>query len=151
VTCVKAFVPVSVLAALLAPAVARAADDARAVLTVKVDHIAPRGGNLRLAIYDEKSFADDNTVPVLDKVVTATPPVQTVTFEGVPPGTYAIKMFQDANRNEKFDMNWLGLPSERYGFSRNAKPDWMRLSGPRFAAAKIELKPGANWTEIWLH
>lgn len=127
------------------------AGEAKAVLTVKVDHIAPKGGDLRLALYDAKSFADDNAPAILDKVVTATPSVQSVTFEGVPPGTYAIKMFQDVNRNEKFDMNWLGLPSERYGFSNNAKPDWMRLSAPGFDAAKIVLKPGVNWTEIWLH
>jgi len=127
------------------------ADEPKAVLTVKIDHIAPKGGNLRLALYDAKSFADDNASAILDKVVTATPSVQSVTFEGVPPGTYAIKMFQDVNRNEKFDMNWLGLPSERYGFSNNAKPNWIRMSGPDFSAAKIDLKPGANWTEIWLH
>lgn len=137
-------------AVLLAPMSARANDD-KAVLTVKVDHIARRGGNLRLALYDEKLFGDDDAQPIADKVVSATPPVESVTFDGVPPGTYAIKMFQDANRNEKFDMNWLGLPYERYGFSNNARPDWMRLSPPRFKAAKIELKPGANWTEIWLH
>jgi uncharacterized protein (DUF2141 family) len=147
---VKAFVPVFALAgaALLAPMAARAQS---AALTIKVEHIAPRGGNLRLAIYDEKSFADDNAAPIVDKVVPASPPVQMVTFDAVPPGTYAIKMFQDANRNETFDMNWIGLPSERYGFSNNAKPDWMHLSPPGFTAAKIELKPGANWTEIWLH
>jgi len=127
------------------------ADEPKAVLTVKIDHIAPKGGNLRLALCDAKSFADDNASAILDKVVTATPSVQSVTFEGVPPGTYAIKMFQDVNRNEKFDMNWLGLPSERYGFSNNAKPNWIRMSGPDFSAAKIDLKPGANWTEIWLH
>lgn len=149
----RAFVPLFALAGvnLLAPAAARAADDAKAVLTVKVEHIAPRGGNLRLAIYDKSSFAADAAAPVADKVVAATPSVQLVTFDGVPAGTYAIKMFQDANRNGRFDMNWLGLPSERYGFSNNARPDWMRLSPPGFDAAKIDLKPGANWTEIWLH
>jgi len=130
---------------------ATCADEPKAVLTVKVDHIAPRGGNLRLAIYDAKSFADDDAPAIIDKIVPATPSVQSVTFDGVPPGTYAIKMFQDLNRNEKFDMNWLGLPAERYGFSNNARPDWIRLSAPSFDAAKIELKPGANWTEIWLH
>jgi uncharacterized protein (DUF2141 family) len=135
---------------LLAP-MAASADDDKAVLTVKVEHIARRGGNLRLALYGDKSFSDDDAQPIADRVVPATPPVQSVTFEGVPPGSYAIKMFQDANRNEKFDTNWLGLPSERYGFSNNAKPDWMHLSPPGFEAAKIDLKPGANWTEIWLH
>lgn len=135
-------------AVLLAPTLAHAAD---AVLTVKVDHIAPKGGNLRLALYDEKSFADDDAEPITDKIVAATPSVQTVVFAGVPPGTYAVKMFQDVNRNEKFDLNWLGIPSERYGFSNNAKPNWIRMSPPDFDEAKITLKPGANWTEIWLH
>jgi len=136
-------------ALLLVPTLARA--EGTAVLTVKVDHIAPRGGNLRLAIYDEKSFGEDDAAPIVDKVVAATPPVQTVVFPGIPPGTYAVKMFQDVNRNEKFDFNWLGIPSERYGFSNNAKPDWVRMSPPDFDAAKIVLKAGANWTEIWLH
>jgi len=144
------FFPIALAcAAFLAPVLARA--EGAAVLTVKVDHIAPKGGNLRLAIYDAKSFANDDAEPVADKIVAATPSVQTVVFPGVPPGIYAVKMFQDVNRNEKFDMNWLGLPSERYGFSNNAKPNWIRMSGPDFSAAKIDLKPGANWTEIWLH
>jgi uncharacterized protein (DUF2141 family) len=127
------------------------ADVSKAVLTVKVDHISPHGGNLRLAIYDEKNFGDHDAAPVVDLVVAATPPIQTVTFKGVPPGIYAVKMFQDVNRNEKFDFDWIGIPSERYGFSNNAKPDWIHLSPPSFDAARIILKPGANWTEIWLH
>ena len=134
---------------LLAPVLARA--EGVAVLTVKVDHIAPRGGNLRLAVYDEKTFGEDDAAPIVDKVVAATPSVQTVILAGVPPGTYAVKMFQDVNRNEKFDFNWLGIPSERYGFSNNAMPNWVRMSPPDFDAAKITLKAGANWTEIWLH
>lgn len=133
----------------LAPVAARAGE--QAVLTVKVDHISSKGGNLRLALYDAKSFADDNAEPVADKVVPAVPYSVSVTFGAVPPGTYAVKMFQDANTNEKFDFNWLGIPAERYGFSNNARPDWVRLAAPGFDAAKIELKPGANWTEIWLH
>jgi uncharacterized protein (DUF2141 family) len=133
--------------ALLLPA--RAED--LAMLTVKVDHVSSRGGNLRLAIYDAKSFADDNAKPVADRVVPAVPYSVSVSFAPLPPGTYAIKMFQDANKNEKFDFDWLGIPAERYGFSNNARPDWIHLSPPGFDAAKVELKPGANWTEIWLH
>ncbi len=132
-----------------APVLARA--DEGAVLTVKVEHIAKAGGNLRLAIYNAKSFPNDNADPIVDKVVTATPSVQTVELPAVPPGVYAVKMFQDVNRNEKFDFNWLGIPSERYGFSNNARPNWFRMSAPTFEEAKIELKPGTNRIEIWLH
>lgn len=123
----------------------------QAVLTVKVDHISSKGGNLRLALYDAKSFGQDDGKPIVDKVVPAVPYSVSVIFAAVPPGTYAVKMFQDANKNEKFDFNWIGIPAERYGFSNNARPDWMHLAPPGFDAAKIELKPGANWTEIWLH
>ncbi|HVU22379.1 MAG TPA: DUF2141 domain-containing protein [Rhizomicrobium sp.] len=140
-----------VLAGVLLFAAVPARADQDAVLTIKVDHIAPKGGNLRLAIYDAKSFADDDANPVADKVIAATPSVQTVIMPGIAPGTYAVKMFQDVNRNEKFDFNWLGIPSERYGFSNNAKPNWIRMSAPTFEEAKILLKAGANWTEIWLH
>ncbi|HEX4293877.1 MAG TPA: DUF2141 domain-containing protein [Rhizomicrobium sp.] len=134
---------------LLLPALARAED--KAVLTVTVQHISSIGGDLRLALYDRKAFADDDAAPVADKVVAAKPWVEIVTFDPVAPGTYAVKMFQDANRNEKFDFNWLGIPAERYGFSNNAGPDWMHLAAPGFDAAKIVLKPGANSISIWLH
>jgi uncharacterized protein (DUF2141 family) len=142
-------VPLLAAAVLATSSIARADD--MAVLTVTVQHISPKGGDLRLAIYDRKSFANDDADPIIDKVVPAKPWGQVVTFDPVPPGTYAVKMFQDANRNGKFDLSWLGLPSERYGFSNNAQPDWMRLAPPGFDAAKIVLNPGPNSISIWLH
>jgi uncharacterized protein (DUF2141 family) len=139
-----------VAGAVLLLSFAARADD-MAVLTVTVQHISSKGGNLRLALYDRKSFANDDADPIIDKVVPAKPWVEVVTFDPVPPGIYAVKMFQDANRNGKFDFSWLGLPAERYGFSNNAQPDWMRLAAPGFDDAKIVLQPGANSISIWLH
>jgi uncharacterized protein (DUF2141 family) len=55
-------------------------------------------------------------------------------FEDIPPGTYAIAVIHDENMNGKLDTNWLGIPTEGYGFSRDAK----RLIGvPSFAAASF--------------
>jgi uncharacterized protein (DUF2141 family) len=132
------------------PALAHAAGE-KAVLVVTVQHISSEGGDLRLALYDRKSFADDDAAPVADKVVAAKPWNQVVTFAPVPPGTYAVKMFQDYNRNQKFDFDWFGIPAERYGFSNNAGPDWLHLAPPSFEDAKIALKPGLNPISIWLH
>ena len=145
----KFLIHLTAAAFLLAPSMVLA--DEMAVLTVTVQHISPKGGDLRLALYDQKSFADDNAEEITSKVVPAKPWSEVVTLDPVPPGTYAVKMFQDANRNGKFDFNWLGIPSERYGFSNNAAPDWMHLAPPGFDAAKIDLKPGANSISIWLH
>jgi uncharacterized protein (DUF2141 family) len=42
-------------------------------------------------------------------------------FEDIPYGEYAVKMFHDENGNGELDANFLGIPSEPYGFSNNAR------------------------------
>ena len=41
-------------------------------------------------------------------------------FEELPFGEYAIKLFHDENMNGELDSNFLGIPTEDYGFSNNA-------------------------------
>ena len=43
-------------------------------------------------------------------------------FDNVPPGTYALFVLHDANSNNKMDKNFLGIPKEGYGASRNKLP-----------------------------
>ena len=50
-------------------------------------------------------------------------------FSGVPAGDYGVTVFHDENGNGKFDMNWMGMPLEGYGFSNNIKP---RFKAPDF-------------------
>ena len=50
-------------------------------------------------------------------------------FRGVPAGDYGVTVFHDENGNGKFDMNWMGMPLEGYGFSNNIKP---RFKAPDF-------------------
>ena len=57
------------------------------------------------------------------------------TFTEVPPGTYAIAVFQDLNGNRRLDRTPLGLPLEPYGFSNDAG----RLRRPTFAGASIQV------------
>jgi len=42
------------------------------------------------------------------------------TFEAIPFGEYAIKLFHDENMDGELDSNFLGIPTEAYGFSNNA-------------------------------
>ncbi len=44
-----------------------------------------------------------------------------VTIFNVRPGKYAVSAFYDANNNTKLDKNFLGAPTEKYGFSNNAR------------------------------
>ncbi len=103
-----------------------------AVLTVTVQHIAPKGGDLRLALYDEKSFSDDNAPGRHEWQGCAG---QTLgrsrdTRSGAARAPTQVKMFQDVNRNGKFDFNLAGYsPPERYGFSNNGSAR-LDASGP---------------------
>ena len=55
---------------------------------------------------------------------------------GLPDGDYAVSAFLDENANMKLDANLFGLPTEPYGFSRDARA----LAGPpAFADAAIRL------------
>ncbi|MGF1482741.1 MAG: DUF2141 domain-containing protein [Opitutales bacterium] len=52
-----------------------------------------------------------------------------VLFTNIPHGTYALAVFHDRNKNFKLDTNFVGVPTERYGFSNNARgtfgpPEW---------------------------
>lgn len=41
--------------------------------------------------------------------------------ENIPYGVYAVKLFHDENDNDKMDTNFLGMPTESYGFSNNVR------------------------------
>ncbi|MEI9994994.1 MAG: DUF2141 domain-containing protein [Rhizomicrobium sp.] len=118
-----------------------------AMLTIHVLKVSPRGGDVRVALYNSQTYALDNADPVADAVVPAHPGETVVTLAGVKPGIYAVKLFQDFNRNGQFDMSWIGLPLEKYGFSNDARPTF---SEPPFEATRFELRPGTNAIAIHL-
>jgi len=58
-------------------------------------------------------------------------------YRNLQPGTYALSLFHDENGNGKLDRNVAGIPTERYGFSRDARG---RMGAPSFAEAAVELR-----------
>jgi uncharacterized protein (DUF2141 family) len=130
-------VAVAVSALLAVPAVAQPS----ATLVIHVREISPKGGTLRLGLYDEARYPDDDSTPVASADVRAESGETVITLNDIPPGTYAIETFQDINSNNKMDTTWFGIPEEPFGFSRDAKP---RLSKPSFAQVKFEVVPGTN-------
>ena len=55
-------------------------------------------------------------------------------FEDIPAGTYALAVVHDQNMNGKLDTNLLGIPTEGYGFSNDAKGV---LGAPSFSSASF--------------
>ncbi len=69
-------------------------------------------------------------------------------FEDIPVGTYALVVIHDENTNGKLDLNWLGIPTEGYGFSNDATG---LLGPPSFDAASFRFTGGTLDLTISLH
>ena len=57
-------------------------------------------------------------------------------FRDLPAGTYALAVFHDENGNGKMDTNPVGMPTEAYGFSRDARGNF---GPPKFDAAAVSV------------
>ena len=56
-------------------------------------------------------------------------------FEDIAPGTYALAVIHDENMNGKLDTNFLGSPTEGYGFSNDATA---LIGAPSFSASCLQ-------------
>jgi len=114
----------------------RAAD-----LTVVVDGLRSETGIVRVALFDsERGFPMDTSRAValqrLDLAVLPATQSKTIVFKNLPSKTYAVSVFHDEDSDGKLKTNWLGMPREGVGASRNAKGT---MGPPRFGAAAFPL------------
>ncbi len=128
----------------MAPPALAADATAPVTLTVTVLNVSDAGGQIQVGVYDEAGFKAKHGTPVAGKITAARPGTMTVTIDGLAPGIYAVKMFQDVNRNGYFDFGFKF--TEPYGFSNDpAAPI------PSFDDAKFALNAGSNAITVTLH
>ena len=119
----------------LALALAAAAAPAQALdLTVEFSGARSERGTVSAALYAQadqwlKQPATAERVGAGERVL--------IVFRNLAPGSYAIAAFHDENGNGKMDANVVGIPTEAYGFSRDARG---AFGPPKWDAAVIELK-----------
>lgn len=110
-------------------------------LTVEVQHVTPNAGPVMVAVYDK---AQDFPAPdkgLVGQAVEAHAESAEAIFHGLAPGRYAVAVYQDLNRNGKLDKNFLGLPTEPYGFSKDARGS---LGPPSFEASAVDIPATAK-------
>ena len=76
-------------------------------------------GTVNIVLYDSEATYDGGA-PVRMAQLDVAKGETTVSFEGLPAGTYGIKSFHDVNNNGRMDTNPFGMPIEPYAFSNNA-------------------------------
>lgn len=106
----------AILAALLLPVAAQAGD-----ITVTITGAQDAKGPVLGAIYDSETGFLDVAQAKGRARATAAAGKATLVFHNLPAGRYAVTAFQDANGNGKLDRNSVGVPTESYGFSKDAQ------------------------------
>jgi len=113
-----------------------------ATVEVHVTGVAAGKGSVKVAVCDQAHFLKqclysgsaparegDNTIAVRD----------------VPAGNWAVLAYQDANGNGELDRNFIGIPSENYGFSRDARG---KFGPPSFEDAVITVREDGNGATV---
>ena len=112
-------------------------------LSIHISGISKIKGSLFIAI-----FRATDDFPVFGKqfkgiVKEVEGKSQNYTFDDLPEGEYALAIYQDENKNKILDKNILGIPTEIYGFSNNAR---RTFSAPSFQEAKFKLNKDLQQT-----
>lgn len=115
---------------------------AAATVEVHVTGVAAGKGSVKVAVCDQARFLKqclysgsaparegDNTIAVRD----------------VPAGNWAVLAYQDVNGNGELDRNFIGIPSENYGFSRDARG---KFGPPSFEDAVITVRDDGNGATV---
>jgi len=122
------------------------ANAAVGTLHVQITDLESDEGFLFVALLDsaaqydagDRFFRSDSKVPIRDRRAS-------VTFERIPYGTYAVKVFHDENANGELDTNFVGFPKEGFGFSNDAMG---QFGPPTFEQAAFSMQDKTLRIEI---
>ena len=88
---------------------------AQSSVTVVIEDLRNNDGLILIRMLNEKEE------PVQQQAVEIQEGKVSTTFENIPSGKYAISYFHDENKNNVLDTGTMGIPSEGYGFSNDAR------------------------------
>jgi uncharacterized protein (DUF2141 family) len=102
-------------------------------LTVTFSNVNTRKGKIYVGLANDADSFDGSSFRKARVEVPATGEIS-VSFESLPAGKYAVRVYQDVNENEKFDRSGQ-MPAEPFGFS-NVK---MLMGPPDFTTCAFDL------------
>jgi uncharacterized protein (DUF2141 family) len=106
-------------------------------LTVVVNGLRNTQGQVCVTIFaNSKGFPHNHDGVLKSKCNQIYDRSSTITFDNLQAGTYAVAVIHDQNQDQILNLNYLGIPTEGFGFSRNPK---VRTSAPKFQDAAFFL------------
>lgn len=94
-------------------------EDLFANFTLTVDGFSQQKGTLRIAVFNSQYDYPDT--PTFTQIIRVEDTLVEWRVNNLAYGNYAIAVYHDANENGELDTNFLGIPTEKYGFSNGAR------------------------------
>jgi uncharacterized protein (DUF2141 family) len=101
----------------------------RGTLNIKISGFENDKGNCWFALDNSKDVYESKDSVFIGKILPINNRGVQLRIDSLEYGFYAIKVFHDESSNGKLDVNFLGIPTENYGYSNNVsawfgQPDW---------------------------
>lgn len=103
---------------------------------VEFTNISKPSGSLVIAIFNNESSYINEKNPYLRKIVPIHQKGKLSIVIDLPKGSYVIAVFQDMNKNNTLDYNFIGIPKEPFAFSNNPSC----LEFPKYKDLQIHIK-----------
>ena len=121
--------------------------DPEANVTIIVTGAATDFGSIKIAIYQSESTFNQTELAMLSETVSIVDGEATWTVPLQLPNKIAVAAYHDENSDNELNRNQLGIPTERYGFSRNARG----LTGPpSFKQTEIDTPAAGGTINIFI-
>ena len=119
------------------------AQTANGSLSIELAGLQPQGAVMVQLFNSQTGYQSGDGVGARRVAITGA--TARVDFADLTPGEYAFRMFHDVNGDGRMNTNVMGIPTEPFAFSNNARGSF----GPaRWADAVFTLNVGANVQQI---
>lgn len=100
-----------------------------------ISQIEVLNGKILVALYNSKEDYERSAAPFREAEILANAETVSTQFTDLAPGEYVIQLYHDENDNGELDSNFIGLPTEGYGFSNNGG----KFGPPSYEEAKFSV------------
>jgi uncharacterized protein (DUF2141 family) len=108
-------------------------------ITVRNEALRNDKGTVYVSLFDNKKTFGDNKNAVVSGQARPANRTAVVVLDNVAPGRYALSFIHDENDNKKLDTNWIGIPKEGFGYSKDAMG---KFGPPKFDDAVLDVPAG---------
>jgi uncharacterized protein (DUF2141 family) len=112
-------------------------------LSITISGIKTLDGRIQIGLYNEKGSFPHADEQYKLYFIDVNEFSEIYIIKDLPKGEYAVAVFHDRNSDGICNTNFLGIPREGFGFSKNFKP---RLFIPTFNDCKIDLNSNMSIT-----